>query len=309
MKCINASSTISQTATAGSTFRYTSRSNTEGNRDLMMMWWNEMNSLYGMGVHYYVHGYTLTGHDFIYGEEPTAAFSGPAPMILLGIMESDSLLLSKWGIQTNADFTAIIPRPVYAAVFGGTAEPKSGDLIRLVEWGCDRPGACGDPYYLPGISAASAYPVTQDQICESIFSESTLVSSGSSVVSPSGFNCAAPYCDRLNWGTVIRCPYLFEVTERRDEMITQGGYNTFMGHYVWILHCKRFDYSYEPGIGPECGNQQVSDEKDTIGIQISGSQSPSPDKKYSQNIEDESNEKVWDYDKAPGNNTDVYGGY
>ena len=305
MKCINANGTIN----GDSSFRFNSRENTEGNRALMHMWWNELAQLYGMGIQYYVHGYTLTGHDFLYGEEPTAAFSGPATMIILGIMESDSMLLSKWGIQTNSDFTAIIPRKIYAETFGGTAEPKSGDLLRLAEWGCDRPGACGDPYYLSGVDAASAYPVTQDQICESIFSDSITTSSTSGVVSPSGFSCSSPYCEQMNWGEVVRCPYLFEVTERRDEMITQGGYNTFMGHYVWILHCKRFDYSYEPGIGPECGNQQVSDEDNTIGLQPSGSQDPSPDKKYDQNVEDESDDDVWDYGNAPGNNTDVYGGY
>ena len=298
MKCVNVSGNITEN------FRFTSRQNTQGNRNLMMMWWNELNNLYGMGVHYYVHGYQLSGHDFIYGEHPTAAFSGPTPMIILGTMESDSMLLTKWGIQSNSDFTAIIPRAVYATAFGPQAEPKSGDLIRLQEWGCDRPGACGDPYY----SGTNPYPITQDLVCESIFSTTTIVSSTSSVVSPSGFNCSGPYCSQMNWGPVIRCPYLFEVTERRDEMVTQGGYNTFMGHYVWILHCKRFDYSYEPGIGPECGSQKVSDEQNTIGIQPSGSQMPSPDKKYSQNVEDASNE-YWDYRNAPGDNTNPYGDY
>lgn len=301
MKCINASSNIVDP----SPYRFTSRSNTSGNRGLMHMWWNELNSLYGMGIHYYVHGYTLSGHDFIYGEQPTAAFSGPTPMLVMGIMESDSMLLSKWGIQSNSDFTAIIPRKVYAQMFGAQAEPKSGDLLRLVEWGCDRPGACGDPFFTQG---ASAYPTTQDQVCESIFTNTTIVENTTSIATPSGFTCGEPFCNQMNWGNIIRCPYLFEVTERRDEMVTQGGYNTFMGHYVWILHCKRFDYSYEPGIGPECGNQIVTDETDT-GIQPGSNQDPSPGKKYDQNIEDESDDNVWDYGRAPGNNTGIYGGY
>ena len=304
MKCVNVSGNITEN------FRFTSRQNTQGNRNLMHMWWNEINNLYGMGIHYYVHGYSLSAHDYLYGEQPTAAFAGPTPMIILGTMDSDSMLLTKWGIQTNSDFTAIIPRNVYAATFGPQAEPKSGDLIRLEEWGCDRPGACGDPFY----TGETPYPVSTDLICESIFTTSTTISSTSGVISPSGFGCNGPYCNKLNWGKVIRCPYLFEVTERRDEMVTQSGYNTFMGHYVWILHCKRFDYSYEPGISPECGNQQVSDEKNIIGIQPGGIQQPSPDKKYDQNVEDESNQ-YWDYNKnnpnkyGSGNNTDVYGDY
>ena len=297
-KCINLDGTIKDREG----FRFTSRQNTQGNRALMHMWWNELNNLYGMGVHYYVHGYSFDSHDYLYGEDTTAVFAGPTPMLLLGTMDSDSMLLTKWGIQTNSDFTAIIPRNVYAEHFGRTAEPKSGDLIRLEEWGCDRPGACGDPYY----NGDTPYPISQDLVCESIFTNNTQINDETIVTPPSGFGCSGPYCNRMNWGKIIRCPYLFEVTERRDEMVTQSGYNTFMGHYVWILHCKRFDFSYDPGVAGECGNQQVSDEKN-IGIQPGGSQPVTPPKKYEDNVEDESDD-IWDYG-YPGNNTDVYGGY
>jgi hypothetical protein len=300
-KCINVSGTVN-TAPGENNFRFTSRDNTTGMRSMMHMWWNEMASLYGMGVDYYVHGYTLSSHDFLYGEEPTAAFNGPVPMVILGIMESDSMLLSKFGIQTNSDFTAIIPRSIYADKYGPTAEPKSGDIIRLSEWGCDRPGACGDAYS----AEASAYPLTQDQVCENVFSTVSATSS-TVITSPSGYTCGGEFCQTLNFGEIRRCPYLFEVTQRRDDNVTQG-YNVFMGHYVWILYCKRFDYSYEPGIGPECGNQTVSDEMKDIGLQPGGTQDPSPEKKYDQNVEDDS-DRVWDYDRAPGNNTDPYGNY
>lgn len=311
-KCINVNGKVAVTP-GENNFRFTSKENTEGTRAMIHMWWNELASLYGMGVEYYVHGYTLSGHDYLYGEEPAAAFSGPSYMNVLGIMESDTVLLSKFGIQTNADFTAIIPRSLYAAKYGPEAEPKSGDIIRLTEWGCDRPGACGDAY----TSAASAYPLTQDQICETVFANAASTSSisvSTIVLSPSGYSCGNPYCEQLNWGRIRRCPYLFEVTQRRDENITQG-YNPLMGHYVWILYCRRFDYSYEPGIAPECGNQIVSDEKNTIGLQPVGPenpdphQNPSPPKRYDQNIEDESDDNVWDYGRGPGNNTDIYGDY
>lgn len=301
MKCINASSNVN-----ASQFRFTSKENTKGARNLMHMWWNELNNLYGMGIHYYVHGYSLSSHDSLYGEDPTAAFSGPTPMLVMGVMDSDSMVLSKFGIQTQSDFTAIIPRAEYAKAFGSKAEPKAGDLLRLVEWGCDQPGACGDPY-----AASGGYPIIMDEVCESVFSDTVTVqtTSLSNVVTPSGFNCYEPYCNQLNFGKIERCPYIYEVTERRHEMPTQGGYNTFMGHYVWIVHCKRFDYSYEAGIGPECGNQIVGDEKDTIGIQPSGDgQTPSPPKKYPDNVEDDS-DSIWDYGRGPGNNTDPYGGY
>ena len=311
-KCINVNGKINAEQ-GDSPFRFTSKKKLIGPKAMIHMWWNELVSLYGTGTEYYVHGYTLSGHDYLYGEEPTAAFSGPTYLNVLGIMESDTVLLTKFGIQTNADFTAIIPRSLYAAKFGPEAEPKSGDLIRLTEFGCDSPGACGDPY----AQEASAYPLTQDQICETIFTNATSTSSipaSTIVISPSGYSCGNPYCDQLNWGKIRRCPYLFEVTQRRSENIS-GGYNPLMGHYVWILYCRRFDYSYEPGISPECGNQIVSDEKDIIGLQPQGPdnpdphQNPSPPKRYDQNVEDESDEKIWDYGKYPGNNPDIYGSY
>lgn len=50
---------------------------------------------------------------------------------------------------------------------------------------------------------------------------------------------------------------MFEVTERVDE--DNSKINPLMGHYVWMLKAKRFDYSYEPNITFEKGSTQVQD--------------------------------------------------
>jgi len=51
---------------------------------------------------------------------------------------------------------------------------------------------------------------------------------------------------------------LFEVTERVDSDISQ--INPLMGHYVWMLKAKRFDYSFEPNAPLEKGSNQVHDD-------------------------------------------------
>lgn len=51
---------------------------------------------------------------------------------------------------------------------------------------------------------------------------------------------------------------MFEITERVDQDNSQ--INPLMGHYVWMLKAKRFDYSFEPNITPEKGSNQVFDD-------------------------------------------------
>lgn len=51
---------------------------------------------------------------------------------------------------------------------------------------------------------------------------------------------------------------LFEITERVDQDNSQ--INPLMGHYVWMLKAKRFDYSFEPNAPIERGSNQVHDD-------------------------------------------------
>jgi hypothetical protein len=51
---------------------------------------------------------------------------------------------------------------------------------------------------------------------------------------------------------------MFEITERVDQDNSQ--INPLMGHYVWMLKAKRFDYSFEPDIVFEKGSAQVHDD-------------------------------------------------
>ena len=62
---------------------------------------------------------------------------------------NDSILLSKFGVMADCDMTAVIHISSFYETFGPGAEPKSGDVIELVEYGGygDRPEGRGAPLY------------------------------------------------------------------------------------------------------------------------------------------------------------------
>lgn len=279
--------------------RFTRKSTHENELRLYQSYWNELARLYGTYTDYFVYNYQLTAHDFIYGEHPTAPFDPPRGMTLLAEMPNDSLLLSKFGIQTNADATFIIPIQTYREVYGPNAEPKAGDLIRLTELGWDRPGGPGD------LNTSVVQVTSCEDVVNPLDGICGIVSSA-----PLGCNTDAiaysAYNDPTFFSTLLRGAPVFEITERRDQNMSQQ-YNVLQGHYVWIVHAKKFDYSYQPEAPREPGNDQVSDE--TIYGKLSGgSNFPEEAKKYPQNINEES-DRNWDYSKHTGNNDSVYGRY
>ena len=54
---------------------------------------------------------------------------------------------------------------------------------------------------------------------------------------------------------------IYEITERDDQALNQSG-NALMGHYIWVIKCKRWEYSSEPGMHSEPKNLQTSDGED-----------------------------------------------
>lgn len=252
----------------------------------------EATQLYGTKVSYYVHGYSLSSHDFLYGEDVTAKFNSPVEVVVLAEMNQDSLLLSRFGIMNDADLTVIIPIRTFNqhfSAFQEYPEPKSGDLIRLDELGLMRPGGGYEFLY------------SSKEIIEEL--------SGISLCkNPEEFQKAfkeylSAFQGEMNeW---LRSAPVFEITERRD-LAPQLNINRLQGVYAWHIKAKRYDYSYEPNAPLENGNDQVSDE--TFFGRLSGGENPqSPEKKYPQNTQDES-DKIFDYNNR-GNLDSVYGDF
>jgi hypothetical protein len=90
---------------------------------------------------------------------------------------------------------------------------------------------------------------------------------------------------------------MYEITERLDE--DNARINSLMGHYVWLIKAKRFEWSFEPGVSGEAVNQQIFD--DAKIPSVSGANKPYD---YSTN---EASKKIFDYSKTDYDG--VYGGY
>jgi hypothetical protein len=177
--------------------RYLNKSLNANERENYSKWWKEQIEHYGVSTTYYTNGFGLTSQDLIYGEDPTSTYLSSGPVIMVTDITNDSILLSKFGIMADCDMTAVIHISSFYETFGFGAEPKSGDLIELKEYGGfgDRPGGRGAPIY--------------------------------------------------------------QITERDDQYLPLT--NHLMGHYVWYIKCKRFEYSSEPGVHAEPVNTQPDD--------------------------------------------------
>lgn len=112
---------------------------------------------------------------------------------------------------------------------------------------------------------------------------------------------AALGCDRPNG----RGSKIFEITERVDQDVSS--LNPLLGHYIYRLKAKRYEYSFEPGLTGEPVNDQIFDNSfsgvvsSTLIDQLS-----SQAKLYTGDIDVTSKEVVLDMDV---NNTDIYGSY
>lgn len=306
-------------AGGGRPYRMTSKITNANERLLWRNYWNEINQMYGTFVNYYVYDYSVSAHDFFYGEHPLAPFRNPIGMTMLTQFNNDSLLLSKFGIRTDADVTFIVPILTFRAAFGNNAaEPKAGDLVQLIELGWDRPGGVDDLNTLSTESTscdAWKENITDNalkQICNVETPDTdNNIPNDEQCKYDSNYYSNTAYTDPEAFSKLVRGAPIFEITERRDENLTMN-YNMLGGHYVWIMHAKRFDYSYQPNAPREPGHDQVSDE--TIYGKLSGGTNWSERPKdsiepgYWQNIEKEK-ERIWDYDKRPGSNDSVYGNY
>ena len=178
--------------------RYLNKNNNANERENYSKWWKEQIEHYGTSVTYFTHGYTLTSHNFLYGEDATTPYVKFEELIMLTDITNDSLMLSKFGIMADCDMTAVVHISSFYDKIGCGREPKAGDLIQLTEYGADRPGGRSAPIY--------------------------------------------------------------EITERDDEYLPMT--NALMGHYVWYIKCKRYEYSYEPGIETGPNNKQLNDSGD-----------------------------------------------
>ena len=110
---------------------------------------------------------------------------------------------------------------------------------------------------------------------------------------------------------------MYEITERMDQ--DMATLNPILGHYVWRLRGKRFNYSFEAGLsadgrpGSEKANEQIYDDSfsgilsTTLTDQVSSAMKTYPTTPAGEyDIDEISQDDVLDMDI---NDTDIYGSY
>ena len=97
----------------------------------------------------------------------------------------------------------------------------------------------------------------------------------------------------------------FEITERLDQDVEQ--LNPLMGHYVWLVKGKRYDYSYEQGIDPEPALQEPIDDEYHGEVDIV-TDDPVDDTQLHFNDVNRESRNIFDY-SVYGDYDDIYGGY
>ena len=283
-----------------------------GERSVIQNYWKEITNMYGTYIDYFIYDYALSAHDYFYGEQPLAPFRVPPKGFrMLAEFQNDSLLLAKFGIQTEADVVFIVPIQTYYEQFGNGEEPKAGDVIRMTELGWDRPGGPDD------INLADNAPVTAcgdetdplAKLCANIPADQEMTCTTDT-------SAYSGYDDPATFANLLRGAHTYEITERRDENMTLN-YNPLQGHYVWILTAKRFDYSYQPNAPREPGSGQVSDETQygLISSNIgntgwpAATSLPMPEDVKTDDSNEDDSDSEWDYDDHSGSDDSVYGGY
>lgn len=97
----------------------------------------------------------------------------------------------------------------------------------------------------------------------------------------------------------------FEITERLDQDVQQ--LNPLLGHYVWLIKGKRFDYSYEQGITHEPALEQPVDDTYHGGLSAQDDTQLEDDTLYFNDV-DRAGRNIFDY-SVYGDYDDIYGGY
>ena len=270
--------------TDGSCFRYVDKDVIGNEEYLYSNYYREQIAQYGTQITYYVNQYNVLSADNFYGEDPTRKYAQGVVLNAYVELSENANTLTKFGFQADDEITIFIHLSAFYDYFINT-----------------------------GIQ-----PIQTETNTEQVVSNESSIGLRDEVPSTyeAQFNQVQPKSGDVfvltEYGKGrpgVRSGKQFEVTEILDEDISKT--NQLGGHYVWILKGKRFEYSFEPGITDEKGDNQVFDDSKS-GILSGGSQDPSPDKKYDeqyplQSINDVSAQKV--FDMPANNNTSVYGTY
>lgn len=272
---------------------------------------------FGIPVDYYIHTFNIQTADTIYGEQPTAVFYGPVSLMMYIELTENAINLSKFGFATDDELTGFVHIKTFEEAMTGREfyiRATDGDILLYSDY----------IEYLKAENNEELVIKTNEsfktQIIEYIALEESstdnfpllgadytiynkYINNNQDIEPKSGdlIQLSPLGCDRPNG----RGAKIFEVTERTDQDISQ--INPLLGHYVYRLRAKRYEYSFEPGAPQEPRNDQIfeSSFSGKLSSSIEGEE-PSQEKVYNSDINKESKTKVLDMSV---NDTDIYGSY
>lgn len=264
---------------------------------------------YGIPVDYYINTYNLSAADNFYGEHPTSIFYGPVSLMMYMELTENAVMLSRYGLNSDDELTGYVHIQTFADTMAGKEfyiRTAAGDILTAEEY----------TTYVQTQSAenilSSMYGdiVTEnsetggfDIVGADYAAYNRYINNGQAIEPKSGdlIQMSPLGCDRPNG----RGAKVFEITERTDQDIAT--INPLMGHYVYRLKARRYEYSFEPGAPLEPQNQQVFENSFSgiISSTIDGVV-PSAVKSYPGDVDTDSKANILNMDV---NNTDVYGSY
>jgi len=284
--------------TDGSCFRYVDKNFTGNEQYLFSNYYREQIAQYGTTITYYVNGYNTLSADNFYGEDPTRTFLPGIQVNAVVELAENANMLTKFGFQADDTITIHLHISGFQTAFyelglqflSPTQELSAGVPDNLDAQDClDFVTTTANVWQTQFMNANQVQPKSGDVFALTEYGEGRVGNRG------------AKY---------------FEVTEILDEDIATT--NQLGGHYTWVIKGKRYEYSFEPGLMPEKGDQQVYDNSSN-GILSGGSQAPSEPKLYAEqnpdpgtvpaqiSINDVSAATI--FNMPANDNTDVYGGY
>ena len=260
-----------------------------GNEEyLYSNYYREQIAAYGTKITYYVNNYNVLSADNFYGEDPTRRFAPGVEVTAIVELSENANTLTKFGFQADDEITIYMHLSAFYDAF------RYAGLQRLDA----TQGTVNTVETQGGLGLRTEDPSTY----ETQYNQVQPKSGDVFVLTEYGKGRPGD-----------RSGKQFEVTEILDEDISRT--NPLGGHYVWIMKGKRFEYSFEPGLTDEKGDNQVMDNSFS-GILSGGTQPVSPPKKYDEqdaannpliSINEISRTKV--FDMPANNNTGVYGTY
>lgn len=273
---------------------------------------------FGIPVDYYINTFNLSAADTLYGEQPTSIFYGPVPIMMYVELTENSINLSKFGFASDDELTGYVHIRTFEETMTGReffVQTADGNIVTYTDYIDAIQTEGGD-----NIITNNTPQFFITQLLENIVTQNSTTSSfpligadyelynkyilNGQVIEPKSGDLiqVSPLgCDRPNG----RGAKIFEVTERTDQDVAK--LNPLLGHYVYRLRAKRYEYSFEPGAPQEPQNQQIFENSFSgkLSSNIPGEE-PSDNKSYPGNIDTESRTRVLDMSV---NNTDIYGEY